>query len=116
MFKKELIALLFLLSFVSTSYGQANTTKVRSAASLPAACTPGSPNVDADTIVVGNVGYVCIALNTWSRIPWADVTAFGARPPTGGLPVLSGTCARGSKNITSVSGANWGNQTIVGDG
>ena len=41
------------------------------------------------------------------------------RSPSGqaGFPSSGGeACARGSKNITSVSGANWGNQTIVGDG
>lgn len=101
--------LLMLLTLaVPAAWGQGATTKVRGGASLPATCVPGDANTPADTIVVGNVPYVCTGPFTWSTAPWADITAFGARAPTGGMPTASANCTANSNMISSVTGASYG--------
>lgn len=110
--------LLVLLAAASPAWGQGAATNVRSATSLPPTCAPSSGNTFADALVVNNVYYVCTAKNTWTPvhglesdntwtnnnrfcgpIPWADVTCFGARALTGGVPSTTATCVRGSKQV-----------------
>jgi len=101
--------LLMLLALAApAAWGQGATTKVRGAGTLPATCVPGDANTPADTIIVGNVPYVCTGPFTWSTAPWADITAFGARAPTGGLPTASASCTAKSNVISAVTGASYG--------
>jgi len=107
--KLPVFVLLTLLALaIPAAWGQSATTKVRGAGSLPATCVPGDANTPADTIVVGNVPYVCTGPFTWSTAPWADITAFGARAPTGGMPTASANCTAKSNVIGSVTGASYG--------
>jgi hypothetical protein len=118
--KKPLSCVLFMLLMLAptTTWAQGATTKVRSAKSLPATCTPGGANTPADTIIVNNIHYVCTGPNTWSIPPYADVTAFGARAPVGGTPNGTATCTSGSNQIGAVSTFAWeqAGGTWPGDG
>jgi hypothetical protein len=108
---KPVMFLLFLfLAFAAMARGQGGTaTRVRSASALPPTCQPGDPNGAADTIIVNNIGYACIQLNTWSFVPWLDVTLYGAVPEsTNGYPTMTATCTSGSQTLTSVSNDNYG--------
>ena len=110
--------------------GQEATTKVRSAASLPATCSPGDANTAADAIMVSSTIYTCSKPNTWTSargletentwmvsqhfkgpIPVVDVIAFGARA-LNFAPSTTATCKAGENTCTFDSVANF----QVGDG
>ncbi|HEX4642922.1 MAG TPA: hypothetical protein VH161_05620, partial [Candidatus Acidoferrales bacterium] len=118
---KKSIAIILLLSLGFTApkaCAQESAARVRGGASLPATCSAGGANGAADTAVVDSVYYVCELANKWTRvhgadvdntwasnnrfcgpIPWADVSCFGARAPSGGWPATTATCVKGSTQV-----------------
>ncbi|MCU1343648.1 MAG: hypothetical protein JWN92_3071 [Candidatus Acidoferrum typicum] len=122
MFKKLGSLFLAFLLLVASTYPQGATSKIRSAASLPATCTSSSANVAADIIVVSSVFYKCgPAANTWSRLdgqdavnvwsasqrfkgptPFTDITGYGARA-VNSLPQTRATISAGSHNASLAS-------------
>ena len=117
------------------TWGQGATTKIRSAASLPATCSAADANSPADAIIVGALYYTCTATNTWTSydppsqpgtanpssgtdcfkgsIPFADVTCWGARPIffSGTAPRTTASC-NGTNRVAFESAAGF----QVGDG
>ena len=124
--KKALaFVLLILLALTApVAWGQGAAAKSRGAASLPSTCAVGGANTAPDTIVVNSVYYVCTATNTWTPMhaqeadntwtnnnrfcgpnPWADISCFGARAPTGSAPSTIATCVKGNNQV-AIAGKN----------
>src|SRR5215472_1997989 len=119
--KRSLIFVsLILLAVISPDAGaQESPARRRTAASLPATCTPGVGNAPADAMVIDNLYYVCTAANKWTAvhgldvdnswtgnnrfcgpIPWADVSCFGAWAVANGGPKAAVNCVKGRPQIT----------------
>jgi hypothetical protein len=118
---KRNIAIILLLSLAvaaSSARAQERAPRVRGGASLPASCSPGGANAAADTAVVDGIYYVCESANKWTAfhgadvdnswtgnnrfcgpIPWADVSCFGARAPTGAWPTTTANCVKGNNQV-----------------
>jgi hypothetical protein len=118
--KKLLVFLLLALwiPVAPAARAQDSAARSRTAAPLPATCTPGIDNTPADTLVIDNLYYVCTATNKWTAvhgldvdnswtgnnrfcgpIPWADVSCFGARAAVNGGPRVAVSCVKDRPQI-----------------
>ncbi len=100
--KSTALLLFYIFAFQIAAHAQNAPGNEASAAPLSGDCAPGTAATDANGANKRNVPESC------AQPPYADVTAFGARAPTGGMTTASGTCTGGSSRFTSVSNSQWG--------
>lgn len=114
---KTLKTILFVVLFAATAFSQGNTTKFRTASTLPSICSPGTGGIQAADMLVLNTGgastlYMCQSPNAWvslGSIPNAlpapnDPEGYMTWQPGTLYPaVLAGTCTFSASTTCSIS-------------